>query len=89
MSGHDQASFRQGVRASITWLHEQAKSMNDPHAKVVLNNAAYHLGVAQGGDALRSSQPQTDLAHIDALEAQIAAHDEALISTQRMLTGGA
>ena len=33
-----------GVRRAITWLHEEAKRMNDTHARQVLNNAAFHLG---------------------------------------------
>lgn len=36
---------RRGVRAAITWLHAEALKMNDPHARAVLNNAAFHLGV--------------------------------------------
>lgn len=39
------ADFQAGVRAAITWLHEEAKRMNDPHARQVLNDAAFHLGV--------------------------------------------
>jgi hypothetical protein len=38
------ADFYRGIRASIAWLHEEARAMNDPHAKSVLNNAAFHLG---------------------------------------------
>lgn len=34
-----------GVRRAITWLHQRAQEMNDPHATVVLNSAAFHLGV--------------------------------------------
>lgn len=34
-----------GVRRAITWLHEEARRMTDPHATTVLNNAAFHLGV--------------------------------------------
>lgn len=37
---------RDGIRWAITWLHEEAKRMNDPHAATVLNNAAFHLGNA-------------------------------------------
>lgn len=44
MSGHDKDNFNRGVRASITWLHDEAKQMNDPHARDILNNAAFHLG---------------------------------------------
>ena len=39
--------YYDGVRASITWLHERAASMNDPHARTVLNSAAFSLGVAK------------------------------------------
>lgn len=34
-----------GVRRAITWLHEEAKRMNDPHATMILNNAGFHLGM--------------------------------------------
>lgn len=37
-----------GVRRAITWLHEEAKRMNDPHARSVLNDAAFHLGTQLG-----------------------------------------
>lgn len=36
-----------GVRASIAWLHEYATTMNDPHAKAILNTAAHALGVSK------------------------------------------
>lgn len=36
---------RDGIRWAITWLHEEAKKMNDPKAVIVLNNAAFHIGV--------------------------------------------
>lgn len=39
------ADFERGVRACIAWLHERAREMNDPHAKAVLNSAAFNLGV--------------------------------------------
>lgn len=39
------AAYRKGVRTSIEWLHERAKEMNDPHARAILNTAAFHLGV--------------------------------------------
>lgn len=48
-----------GVRRAITWLHEEAKTMNDPHAVQILNNAAFHLGVQlskwRGAEPLRAS----------------------------------
>lgn len=50
-----------GVRRAITWLHEEAKKMNDPRATVVLNNAAFHLGVDlsrwMGKEMAQPSQP--------------------------------
>jgi hypothetical protein len=36
--------FDRGIRSAITWLHERAKEMNDPHARAVLNSAAFGLG---------------------------------------------
>jgi hypothetical protein len=36
---------RNGVKACIEWLHQHADSMNDPHARAVLNTAAFALGV--------------------------------------------
>ncbi len=36
---------RAGIRWAITWLHKSAREMNDPHAKMVLNNAAFQMGV--------------------------------------------
>lgn len=35
---------RDGVRWAVHWLHERAQTMNDPHAKAVLNSAAFGLG---------------------------------------------
>lgn len=37
--------FRDGMRFAVTWLHQQAREMNDPWAKTVLNTAAFGLGV--------------------------------------------
>ena len=37
--------YQDGVRWAISWLHERARSMNDPHAKAVLNTAGFNLGV--------------------------------------------
>ena len=39
--------FQRGIRAAITWLHEEARSMNDPQARAILNNAAFGLGTAK------------------------------------------
>lgn len=35
---------RNAIRACVRWLHERASQMNDPHAKAVLNSAAFALG---------------------------------------------
>jgi len=53
------AGFNQGVRACIAWLHAEADKMNDQHAKGVLNNAAFHLGV---------NKPDIKLSHTDEAE---------------------
>lgn len=37
--------YHDGLREAITWLHARAEAMSDPHAKAVLNTAAFHLGV--------------------------------------------
>ena len=37
--------FNAGIKAAIAWLHERADDMNDPHAKGILNGAAYGLGI--------------------------------------------
>ena len=37
---------RNALKWAITFLHEEASLMNDPHAKSVLNNAAFHMSVA-------------------------------------------
>lgn len=36
--------YHDGLREAITWLHARAREMNDPHAKGILNTAAFHLG---------------------------------------------
>lgn len=35
---------RDATRAAVTWLHRRAQSMNDPHAKAILDSAANDLG---------------------------------------------
>ncbi|WPL18964.1 hypothetical protein Thiowin_04064 [Thiorhodovibrio winogradskyi] len=37
--------YHDGLRVAITWLHARAREMNDPHAKAILNTAAFHFGV--------------------------------------------
>lgn len=36
---------RAGIRWAIAWLHKRAGEMNDPHARTILNTAAYQMGV--------------------------------------------
>lgn len=38
------AAHKAGVRWAIAWLHKRALDMNDPHARAILNTAAYHMG---------------------------------------------
>ena len=40
-----QRGYQDAARQLITWLHEEAAQMNDPHAKGLLNGAAFMLGV--------------------------------------------
>lgn len=40
-----EAVRRNTVKKCIAWLHAEAARMNDPHARSVLNNAAFHMGV--------------------------------------------
>jgi hypothetical protein len=49
MSDHEKrrikAAHKAGVRWAIAWLHKRALEMNDPHARVILNTAGYHMGI--------------------------------------------
>lgn len=38
------AGHRRAVRACVAWLHREAASMANPHARALLNEAAFHLG---------------------------------------------
>ena len=51
MSAEARRNFDRGVRWAIKWLHEEAREMNDPHAKSVLNSAGFHLGTALAATA--------------------------------------
>ncbi len=53
-AGERANGFRDGLRYAVTWLHERAREMNDPHAKAILNTAAFHLGTEKPTGALRS-----------------------------------
>lgn len=37
---------RQAQKHAVSWLHKRANSMNDPHAKSILDSAAFDLGQA-------------------------------------------
>ena len=50
------AGHRRAVRACIAWLHRRAESMNDEHAKAVLNSAAFSLG---GETARKRNNPDS------------------------------
>jgi len=41
----DNDGRRNGIKWAITWLHERANEMGDPHAKIVLDAAAFNMGV--------------------------------------------
>jgi hypothetical protein len=44
-----QRGYQDAAREMITWLHEEAASMNDPHARRLLDGAAFGLGVKING----------------------------------------
>lgn len=46
--------YHDGLREAITWLHARAREMNDPHAKAILNTAAFHLGVEVANERRKS-----------------------------------
>lgn len=52
MTPEEKRAFYKGIRASIAWLHAEALTMNDAHARTVLNTAALHLGTAKPDPAL-------------------------------------
>lgn len=63
MSEERRRGHRAGIRWAIAWLHERAGEMNDPHAKTILNTAAFHMGVeAKDVQIVESPSPdRTDL----------------------------
>lgn len=65
--------FKQGVRACITWLHEEAAKMNDPHARAVLNSAAFHLGIAKPTISISASPPLPEVGD-EAVERMLTAY---------------
>ena len=40
-----QRGYQDAAREMITWLHEEAASINDPHARRLLDGAAFGLGI--------------------------------------------
>ena len=40
-----QRGYQDAARQMITWLHEEAATMNDPQARRLLDGAAFTLGV--------------------------------------------
>jgi transposase len=45
MSHERRLGRRDGIRWAITYLHKRAEEMNDSRAKLVLNSAAFDMGV--------------------------------------------
>jgi hypothetical protein len=45
--------YRQAAKYAVEWLHRRANEMGDPHAKAILNTAAFNLG----GDFARRGAP--------------------------------
>ena len=43
--------YRCAMKRAVAWLHHRADEMNDPHAKAILDSAAFNLGVAAQGPA--------------------------------------
>lgn len=55
--------YTQGYRAAwkdaIEWLRRRVDEMNDPHAKAVLNSAAFSLGAAKAShDKIPNEEPK-------------------------------
>jgi hypothetical protein len=40
---------RAGIRWAIAWLHKRANEMNDPHARTILNTAAFNMSADAKG----------------------------------------
>ena len=45
------------TREIIAWLHAEALRMNDPHARSILNGAAFSIGVANKTAKANPSSP--------------------------------
>jgi hypothetical protein len=82
------SDFYRGVRAAITWLHVEAQRMSDPHARSVLNNAAFHLGVNKPVALVGSSEENKALrSHIKELEAALSTELERSERARGLLIG--
>lgn len=57
----ERADFYKGVRAAIAYLHDYASGMNDPHAKAILNTAAFSLGVNKPDPNTRAPSSTLDV----------------------------
>ena len=62
--GKRSKSYEQGYRSAwndaITFLHTMAKQMNDPHAKLVLDLAAFRIGNRKNSErsSILEQEPQ-------------------------------
>lgn len=63
--GHQDA-----IRAAVTWLHAEAKSMNDTHARRLMDGAAFGLGVSFSQPAAKERVKRASR-HVSALPPQI------------------
>ena len=55
---------RKALREAQAWLHARALEMNDPHARQVLNSAAFTFGI----EKLRGFDPETGKAGLASAE---------------------
>lgn len=72
-----QQGRRNGVKACVEWLHEEAGKMNDPHARALLNTAAWHMGVQ-----FKSSEAPPLIPSAEGASTTLAPRDTALLQTQ-------
>ncbi len=51
---------RSAEKCAVQWLHDRANAMNDPHAKQVLDSAAFNMGAdnARAREAAKSPTPE-------------------------------
>lgn len=67
-------AFKNGVRHAVSWLHTHAGSMVDPHAKAILNTAAFALGVDLAKDRISTTpaNPEPDEATVERIARALA-----------------